>query len=201
LKESLTEQILYSGKMSKNNVLIAHMKAVTGRQQAQREAQELAEVVGDVTLMRAYFSGDTDAISEISRTAVDIYPKKVARAAWFVIDGFPEKEDKRKIAECFVGASLLAEGTLPPLDDGSCFAGQHLPVKCFSDIVNPRQQNAILKQAKQARDRLGEKFDQAFYNFDLNAAYFAMVDVSDDLLDNWKPVMTGKSFNERKMRT
>ena len=73
-----------------------------------RKALKLEEAVGEETLALAYYSADKDAISEISRAAVDIYPTKVTIAAWSAIKMAKDKRDVRKLAECFAGASLLA---------------------------------------------------------------------------------------------
>lgn len=153
-----------------------------------RKALKLEEAVGEETLKLAYFSGDKDAISKISRAAVDIYPKKVTIAAWNAATKVKNTGGMRRLVECFAGASLLAEGKLP-----GYYTGMYLPVQHFSSM-DSWQKKAILEQAKQARDRLGAKFDQAFYNFDKTATDQAMKAVHEDLLANWEPVMSGKSY-------
>lgn len=175
----------------------AYDDAVMNNGKKMREAaEELEKTIGEATLIRAFFSGDKAAIRKISRAAVDIYPQKVTPGAWSAIATVGGKEGARELAECFVGASLLAEGRMPPDDVGVAFAASHLPVKNFYGI-NSKQQKAMLEQAKQARDRLGAKFDQAFYNFDEKAARQAMKAVHKDLLVNWEPVMTGNSFADK----
>jgi len=55
----------------------------------------------------------------------------------------------------------------------------------------------LIEQGKKALERLGPKFDQAFYNFDEEVARVAIKEVRADLLANWKPVLIGKPFLEQ----
>lgn len=157
----------------------------------QQAAQELEAAVGEPMLLRAYFSGNKAAIRAISRAAVDIYPQKVSPGTWnaaLEVGGKEGAACTKKLAECFIAASLLSEGKLPPNADASSMRRSQLPVSAFSRI-NDRQQAALLKQAEAARERLGPKFDQAFYNFDEGAAKQALRAVRDDMMANWKNVL------------
>ena len=187
--------------------------------------QELADAVGEVTLMRAYFSGDKDAIRKVFSVALNIFPKTVTYDTWDAIkkadqsyleekermvkkayklalnsrnkkaiskakEGFNIPSYKQHLAECFVGASLLEGGKLPPPRSilSSSYAHELLPVSDFSRI-GFWQQKDIKRQADQARKRLGAVFDQAFYNFDKEAAVEAMKAVHEDLQTNWKRIL------------
>jgi len=237
LLESLNEHI--TNKVNKPMIFgdYARKKLSNGKKMTQA-AQELEDAVGEATLMRAYFSGDKEAIRKISSAAVDIFPKRVTPSAWSAIEKVDASykqqlvqtvEAKKKavvealkeayasgdkkaiskaekdfrninlvnksiesysqhLAECFVGASLLAEGKLPPTVGNFPYVYKYLPVSDFSTI-NPKQQKEIKQQAEQARERLGAAFDQAFYNFDKEAAKEAMKAVHEDLRTNWKHVL------------
>lgn len=201
--ESLTEHIAdkiptygrLSGFMSTIDSMYDQRGMANGKRMLQA-AQELEAALGEATLMRAYFKGDKAAIRKLSRAAVDIYPKKVSPAAWSAALAVGGKDGSRQLAECLVAASLLSEGRLPRNAIVFSIAelpGWHLPINHFSDI-NTAQQEKLIEQGKKARERLGPKFDQAFYNFDKEAAKQAMKQVREDLLANWKPVLTGKPF-------
>ncbi len=188
-------------------------------------AKELEDAVGEATLVRAYFSGDKDAIRKVFSAALNIFPKTVTYDAWDAIKKVDQsyleekermakktyklalnsrnkkaiskaKEDfnipsyRQHLAECFVGASLVEEGQLPTSINYTSYAYAHelLPVSDFSQIKT-WQQIRIKYQAQQARKRLGAVFDQAFYNFDKEAAGEAMKAVHEDLQTNWKRIL------------
>jgi len=237
LLESLNEHI--TNKVNKR-MIYSHFineKLSNGKKMMQA-AQELEDAVGEATLMRAYFSGDKEAIRKISSVAVDIFPKRVTLSAWDAIEEVdksykqqlvqtvdakkkavvealkeayssgdkkiiskaekdfrninsldkPIESYRQHLAECFVGASLLVEGKLPTTMSNRLYVHKYLPVYNFSTI-SPKQQKEIKQQAEQARERLGAAFDQAFYNFDKEAAKEAMKAVHEDLRTNWKHVL------------
>ena len=194
LVEALTEHLadkFPTGPLSKLS-LYDRQKLANGKRLPQA-ARELEEKVGEPTLLRAYFRGDAAAIRKLSRAAVDIFPKKANAVAWNFIDRAGSLRGSQQLAECFVGASLLHERKLPDsysadTPEGS-YAGRYLPVRRFSDIT-PKQAQRMKEQAEQARERLGPKFDQAFYNFDTQALEKSMKGLREDLLMHWKPVLS-----------
>ena len=199
LTEHIADKIPTYGRLSGFMSTIDSMYDQTGMANGKRmlqAAQELETALGEATLMRTYFKGDEAAIRKLSRAAVDIYPKKVSPAAWSTALAVGGKEGSRQLAECLIAASLLSEGRLPRNAIVFSIAelpGWHLPINHFSDI-NTAQQEKLIAQGKKPRERLGPKFDQAFYNFDKEAAKQAMKQVRGDLLANWKSVLTGKPF-------
>lgn len=131
---------------------------------------------------RAYSSDDAEAKNE-AEVSLEEATAAYKRA---------EKSNfKRQLAECFIGASLLGEGKLPLHMDSKAI--DHLPISRFSQL-DAEQQEEIKRQSEQARERLGAKFDQAFYNFDKEAAVEAMKEVYEDLQANWKCVLPERTF-------
>lgn len=202
IEESLTEHISDKipayGRLSNLMSKIDSgydIETLSNGKKMRQATQELEAAVGDATLMRAYFGGDAAAIRKVSRAAVNIFPKSVTLGAWNAIEKVAGNKDKsytQQLAECFVGASLVGEGKLPPYINNLSYASNYLSVYDFSQI-NAKQQKEITNQAKQVRERLGAKFDQAFYNFDEKAAKMAMRAVHEDLRANWKCVLPEKA--------
>lgn len=155
-------------------------------------AAELERAVGSDTLQRAYFSGDGDAIRAVTSAAVNIWPKDVTNTAWRSIKS-GNRVQQQRLAECFVGAALLATGSVPAEptpgsgNDGN-WAMDYLPVAKFSRI-SPGQAEAIRTQAGELRARLGTAFDQAFYGFDRENQGQAMAQIRDAIHAAWKPVL------------
>jgi len=198
MDEALTEHIAdkipaygrFSNTMSKIDSGYDRAKMDNGKRMI-HAAQELETTVGEATLMRAYFKGDKAAIRKVSRAAVDIFPKKVTFSAWNAIGKVvgKNKKDAQRLAECFLGASLVNEGKLPSHMNGLGYAGEYLPVFNFWQITD-KQQKDLKRQAQQVREQIGaKKFDQAFYNFDEKAAEGALKAVSKELLSKWEPVL------------
>lgn len=155
-------------------------------------AAELEQAVGSETLQRAYFSGDADAIRAVSAAAIGIWPRDVTNAAWRSIRS-GSREHQRRLAECFVGAALIATGKVPPepvpgSGNNGNWAMDYLPVTQFSKIT-PQQAEALQTQAEALRARLGPAFDQAFYGFDEAMQGEAMASIRDDVHAAWKPVL------------
>lgn len=155
-------------------------------------AAELERAVGGDTLQSAYFGGDADAIRAVASAAVNIWPKDVTNTAWRSIKS-GNRAQQQRLAECFVGAALLATGRVPPEptpgsgNDGN-WAMDYLPVAKFSRIA-PAQAEAIRTQAGELRARLGAAFDQAFYGFDRETQGQAMAEIRDAIHAAWKPVL------------
>ncbi|WP_146013948.1 hypothetical protein [Trinickia dabaoshanensis] len=155
-------------------------------------AAELERAVGSDTLQRAYFSGDADAIRAVTSAAVNIWPQDVTNTAWRSIKP-SNRAQQQRLAECFVGAALLATGSVPPEptpgsgNDGN-WAMDYLPVATFSRI-SPTQAEAIRMQAGELRAQLGTVFDQAFYGFDRETQGEAMAQIRDAIHAAWKPVL------------
>ena len=76
LVEALTEHILRSGKMTNSNKYKMPKFFTYEAWQRELQIQKLEKAVGEATLMRAYFSGDEDAISEILRAARRYLPQE-----------------------------------------------------------------------------------------------------------------------------
>lgn len=152
-------------------------------------AAELEQAVGEATLLKAVFGGDAQAVSQVSRAAVELYPKKATQGAWQAIAVAGRKQGAHEMAEAYLAASLLHDKKLPDDSNWRISPRAHLPLTRFSDITKA-QKKALLAQAEAARERLGaEAFDQAFCNFDERAATVAMRAIRSDLLANWKRVM------------
>lgn len=155
-------------------------------------AAELEQAVGRDTLQRAYFSGDADAIRAVTYAAVNIWPKDVTNTAWRSIKS-GNRAQRQWLAECFVGAALLATGSVPSEptpgsgNDGN-WARDYLPVTTFSRI-SPSQAEAIRMQAGELRAQLGTAFDQAFYGFDRETQGQAMAQIRDAIHAAWNPVL------------
>lgn len=155
-------------------------------------AAELEQAVGTDTLQRAYFSGDADAVRAVSAATIEIWPKDVTNTAWRSIRS-GSHEQRRRLAECFVGAALIATGNVPPEPaPGSGSRGNwamdYLPVTRFSNITPPQAQ-ALRAQAEALRARLGPAFDQAFYGFDEAIQGEAMASIRAGIHAAWKPVL------------
>ncbi len=155
-------------------------------------AAELEQAVGTETLQRAYFSGDADAIRKVSAAVVDVWPKEATNTAWQAIS-LSRTQQRRSLAECFVGAALLSTGKLPPdpgMGSGNSgnWAWAHLPVGQFRQIT-PRQAKAIQEQAQALRSKLGGTFDQAFYGFNSHTQGKAMEAIQAQIHREWKPVL------------
>ena len=155
-------------------------------------AAELERAVGSDTLQRAYFSGDADAIRAVSAAIVDIWPKDVTNAAWRSIRS-GDRGEQQRLAECFVGAALLATGKVPPepapgSGNNGNWAMDYLPVATFNRI-SPAQAQALRTQADAMRAQLGTAFDQAFYGFDREAQGQAMAQIRGAIRAAWKPVL------------
>lgn len=151
-------------------------------------AAQLEQVVGEQVLLSALFGGDAKAMREVSKAAVELFPKKATPGAWKAIGAACRKEGAHEMAEAFLAASLLHEKKLPADSDWRMSARAHLPLMRFSDVTKA-QKKALLAQADAARQRLGPAFDQAFCNFDERAATVAMRAIRGDLLANWKRVL------------
>lgn len=196
INESLTEHIAdkipaygWLSKFMSRRDSIYDSEVFPNGKKVMQAAQELEEAVGEATLLRAYFSGDKAAIRKVSRAAVDIFPKMVTLGVWDAIQEVAANKDNRYIqplGECFVGASLLSSGELPPK------IPQYQRVFDFSQI-NAEQQKEIKNQAEQVRERLGTAFDQAFYNFDKDEAEESIKLVYEDLRTHWKSVLPNRT--------
>jgi hypothetical protein len=155
-------------------------------------AAELEQAVGSETLQRAYFGGDADAIRAVSAAAIGIWPRDVTNAAWRSIKS-GSREHQRRLAECFVGAALIATGMVPPepvpgSGNNGNWAMDYLPITKFSKIT-PQQAQALQTQAEALRARHGPTFDQAFYGFDEAMQGEAMASIRKDIHAAWKPVL------------
>lgn len=194
LGEALTEHLadkFPAGPLSK--LSFYDFQKLSNGKRLPQAARELEEKIGEPALLQAYFKGDAAAIRKLSQAAVDIFPKKANAMAWNFIGSVGKLRGSQQLAECFVGASLLHEHKLPdsysPHTPDGNHAGSHLPVLRFSDIT-PKQAQRMKAQAGHARERLGPRFDQAFYNFDTRALEQSMKGLREDLLMHWKPVLS-----------
>jgi hypothetical protein len=156
-------------------------------------AAELEQAVGSDTLQRAYFSGDADAVRAVSAATVEIWPKDVTNTAWRSIRSSGGRKEQQRLAECFVGAALLATGRVPPeprpgSGNNGNWAMDYLPVATFTKITPPQAQ-ALKTQAEALRARLGPVFDQAFYGFDAAIQGEAMASIRAAIHAAWKPVL------------
>lgn len=156
-------------------------------------AEELERKVGSDTLQRAYFSGDADAVRAVSAATVEIWPKDVTNTAWRSIRSSGGRKEQQRLAECFVGAALLATGRVPPeprpgSGNYGNWAMDYLPVTTFTKITPPQAQ-ALQMQAEALRARLGSAFDQAFYGFDEGIQGEAMASIRAEIDAAWKPVL------------
>ena len=155
-------------------------------------AAELEQAVGSDTLQRAYFSGDADAVRAVSAATISIWPKDVTNTAWRSIRSHSPRE-QQALAECFVGAALLATGAVPAEprpgsgNDGN-WPMSYLPVMEFNQI-SPAQAEALRTQAETVRSYLGPEFDQAFYGFNQEMQGEAMAHIRGAIHAAWRPVL------------
>lgn len=152
-------------------------------------AAELEQAIGEETLLKAVFGGDANAVTAVSRAAVELYPKRATHGAWQAIAVAGRKQGATQLAEVYIAASLLHEKKLPDDSDWKVSPRAHLSLLSFSEITRA-QKKTLLAQAEATRQRVGpEAFDQAFCNFDERAATVAMRAIRADLVANWQRVL------------
>ncbi|RLM19728.1 type III effector [Brenneria alni] len=183
LTTHLTEKMPSLGKFWNSGKDAYHrFKLPTGDSWPQA-AQRIENKVGETTLLRAFFSGDDDAIRQVSIAAAQVYPQVASQRTESQIWLAGEMRGSQQLAECYAGA-LLAAGQ--PLPDS--WARNMLPVFSFSDIT-PDQAKLMQEQAQASRQRMGELFDAAFFSADLSTQKQSLAALREDLLMYWEPVL------------
>lgn len=135
--------------------------------------EKIEAIVGEDVLLRAFFSGDRDAIQTLSRVSVGNLPKFInfkTLNAIFDSIGKAKPANQKILDECLLGAQLV-----------------------FSDVnVGSYTERELFQYCKQecarVRNVIGhDRFDQAFYNFDTQAALEAFNSIKKDLIKHWRP--------------
>ena len=136
---------------------------------------KLENIVGEDILLRAFFSGDRDAIQTLSRASVGILPKFMYYKTLHAIVNSVEKAKPahRDLLDNYLrGAQLL-------------FTDIDLPTWSLVDRVHFQHSK---NECARVRDLIGhERFDQAFYNFDPQLALEAFKGIRKDLIKHWRP--------------
>ncbi|QCR10235.1 type III effector [Brenneria rubrifaciens] len=146
-------------------------------------AQRVESKVGEDTLLRAFFGGDSSAISKVSTAAAQVYPQVASQRTESQIWLAGQLRGSQQLAECYAGALLAADQPLP-----DSWTRNMLPVFSFSDI-KPEQAKLMQEQAQASRQRMGEVFDAAFFSADTKTQQQSLGALREDLLMYWKPVL------------
>jgi hypothetical protein len=94
----------------------------------QKAAAEMEQAIGKETLHKAMFSGDPNAVTKLSKAAVDIFPKEVTQGAWNAISKAGKKAGAHEMAEAYLAASLVHTKKLPSNSDWRISPRAHLPL-------------------------------------------------------------------------
>lgn len=149
-------------------------------------AKRIEGAVGEDTLLKAFFGGDDDAISEVAKAAAQIYPRLASSRTEQELYRAGMMRGSQQLAECYAGA-LLASGQ--PLPER--WSRNMLPVFSFSDM-QPEQAKKAQLQAEQSHERMGIIFDAAFFSPDLKTQRQALGMLREDLLMHWENVVPDK---------
>ncbi|GKQ29880.1 type III effector [Pseudomonas syringae pv. theae] len=149
-------------------------------------AKRIEGAVGEDTLLKAFFGGDDDAISEVAKAAAQIYPRLASSRTEQELYRAGMMRGSQQLAECYAGA-LLASGQ--PLPES--WSRNMLPVFSFSDM-QPEQAKKAQLQAEQSHERMGIIFDAAFFSPDLKTQRQALGMLREDLLMHWENVVPDK---------
>lgn len=146
-------------------------------------AGEIEQKIGEETLLKAVFSGDRKAISDVSSAAASIYPKAYSSQVWNSIGIVTELRGTQELAECYVGALEANKVEIP-----STYSKPYLPAAFLGDIsVEDRQRMA--EQARACQERMGDVFNAAFFGFDKDGQKDALKAVREDVKMYWQPVL------------
>ncbi|MEW5289212.1 type III effector [Erwinia papayae] len=180
----LTEKIPSTGKFWHFGKDAYHgFKLPSGRSWPQA-AQDVEKKVGEDTLLRAFFSGDDDAIRKVSTAAAQVYPQAASQQTESQIWLAGQLRGAQHLAECYAGALLVAGQSLP-----ESWTRNMLPVFSYNEITD-HQASQIKQQALESKQRMGDVFDAAFFAADLKTQKTALGMLREDLLMHWKPVLS-----------
>lgn len=146
----------------------------------------LEKAVGREVLHAAVFAGTPDAVYAVSQAMLQTWPKVPDPDAWIAALTAPDQV-RRPLAEAVIGASLLYAGKLPEPIFGYR-PSTVLPIVQFGDI-EPADVDRLREQARQARDRIGPRFDLAFCKAAAPQQRRALLEIQSDLARHWKPVL------------
>ena len=146
-------------------------------------ANEIEQKVGEETLLKAVFSGDKNAISDVSSAAANIYPKAYSTQVWNNIGLVTEMRGTQELTECYVGALAANEVEIP-----DTYSKPYLPVS-FLDNISAQDRQQMAEQAKACQERMGDVFNAAFFGFDKDGQKDALKAVREDVKMYWKPVL------------
>ncbi|RLM28913.1 type III effector [Brenneria salicis ATCC 15712 = DSM 30166] len=183
LTTHLTEKMPSTGKFWNFGKDAYHNFRLPSGESWPQAAQHVENKVSENTLLRAFFSGDDDAIRKVSTAAAQVYPQVASQRTVDQIWLAGQLRGSQQLAECYAGA-LLAAGQ--PLPDS--WTQNMLPVFTFSDI-SPDQAKLMQQQAQASHQRMGEVFDAAFFAADPKTQKTALSMLREDLLMHWKRVL------------
>ncbi len=146
-------------------------------------AAEIEQKVGEETLLKAVFSGDKQAISDVSSAVASIYPKSFNKSTWNNIGLVTHMRGTQELAECYIGAMAANQVNIPDI-----FSKTYLPVFSLDDISTEQRQQ-MAKQAKACEERMGDVFNAAFFGFDKEGQRDALKAVREDVKMFWQPVL------------
>ncbi|WHU82388.1 type III effector (plasmid) [Pantoea agglomerans pv. betae] len=146
-------------------------------------ARRIEVEVGEDVLLKAFFGGDDQAISEVAKAAAQIYPKIASSTTERELYRAGSMRGGQHLAECYVGALLKNGQKLP-----DSFTNYLLPVFSYSEI-NPGHAKKIQAQAEKSQKRMGIVFDAAFFSPDLKTQRLALGMLREDLLMHWEKVI------------
>ncbi|WP_367144290.1 type III effector [Pantoea stewartii] len=149
-------------------------------------ARRIEVEVGEDVLLKAFFGGDDQAISEVAKAAAQIYPKIASSTTERELYRAGSMRGGQHLAECYVGALLKNGQKLP-----DSFTNYLLPVFSYSEI-SPGHAEKIQAQAEKSQKRMGIVFDAAFFSPDLKTQRLALGMLREDLLMHWEKVIPDK---------
>ncbi|WP_143518001.1 hypothetical protein [Pseudomonas sp. PIC25] len=146
-------------------------------------ANEIEQKVGEETLIKAVFSGDRKAISDVSAAAASIYPKAYSNQVWNSIGIVTALRGTQELAECYVGALEANKVEIP-----NAYSKPYLPAAFLGDISTEDRQK-MAEQAKACQERMGDVFNAAFFGFDKDGQKDALKAVREEVKMYWQPVL------------
>lgn len=146
-------------------------------------ANEIEQKVGEETLLKAVFSGDRKAISDVSAAAASIYPKAYSNQVWNSIGIVTALRGTQELAECYVGALEANKVEIP-----NAYSKPYLPAAFLGDISTEDRQK-MAEQAKACQERMGDVFNAAFFGFDKDGQKDALKAVREEVKMYWQPVL------------
>lgn len=148
LTSRLTDKVPTTGKFWHSGKKDAyHTFTLSSGKSWTQAASDVENKVGEETLLRAFFSGDDDAIRKVSTAAAQVYPQVASQQTesqmWLV----GQMRGSQQLAECYAGALLSAGQPLP-----HSWTKNMLPVLNYADIPKDK---AVLMQQQASESKKG----------------------------------------------